>query len=34
VFGRNESSYLLGNILDGEDIELPNADKDALEDDE
>jgi lariat debranching enzyme len=34
VFGRNESSSLPGNTLDGEDMELPDEDEDALEDDE
>ncbi|KAG0547810.1 hypothetical protein BDA96_01G112100 [Sorghum bicolor] len=33
-FGRNESSSQPGNTLDDEDIELPDEDEDALEDDE
>lgn len=31
-FGRNESSSQPGNTLDDEDIELPDEDEDALED--
>jgi lariat debranching enzyme len=34
VFGRNESTSQTGNTLDNEDIELPDEDEDALEDDE